>query len=183
MEHLSKDEIHELVRVAKAHRERDWLMILVGYWHGLRASEVCGITASDIADGCLTVVRLKGSLKTCQPLVPHEDPLLDEAKGLIEFTREMHANQKLFPISRVQFFRLFQGYAAQAGIAGRHAHPHILKHSIAMQGIGNAGVENIRQYLGHKSLSSTGAYLKVDDASASAAVTGAVGGGGGTPGV
>ena len=181
MEHLSKDEIRELLRVAKAHRERDWLMILVGYWHGLRASEVVGITAGCIADGHLTVARLKGSLKTVQPLVEDADPLLDEAKGLFEFTREMHENQKLFPISRVQFYRLFRGYSAQANLPRRNSHPHILKHSIAMQSIGNAGIENVRQYLGHKSISSTGAYLKKDDASASAAVTGAVGGGGGHP--
>ncbi len=179
MEHLSKDQIHEVLRVARAHRERDWLMILVGYWHGLRSSEVIGITASCIADGHLTVARLKGSLKTVQPLVEHADPLLNEAVGLFEFSREMHGNQKLFPISRIQFYRLFRDYSATAGIARRNSHPHILKHSIAMQSIGNAGIENVRQYLGHKSISSTGAYLKVDDRSSSSAVTGAVGGGGG----
>jgi site-specific recombinase XerD len=175
MEHLSNEQLRELLRVAKAHRERDWLMILVGYWHGLRASEVVGITAGCIADGHLTVARLKGSLKTTQPLVEDADPLLNEAKGLFDFSREMHGNQKLFPISRVQFYRLFRRYAAQAGIAKHNAHPHILKHSIAMQTIKSAGIENVRQYLGHKSLSSTGAYLKVDDAKASAAVTGALG--------
>jgi site-specific recombinase XerD len=63
-----------------------------------------------------------------------------------------------------------------AGIAKRNAHPHILKHSIAMQSIGNAGIENVRQYLGHKSLSSTGAYLIVDDLTAAARVTAAAGG-------
>jgi integrase len=175
MEHLSNDEIHEVLRVAKAHRERDWLMILVGFWHGLRASEVVGITAGCIADGHITVARLKGSLKTVQPLVEHTDPLLNEAVGLFDYAQEMHTNQKLFPISRIQFYRLFRGYAATAGIPKRNAHPHILKHSIAMQSIGNAGIESVRQYLGHKSMSSTGAYLKLDDATASARVTGGVG--------
>jgi len=32
-----------------------------------------------------------------------------------------------------------------------------------MQTIASAGIENVRQYLGHKSISSTGAYLKVSD--------------------
>jgi site-specific recombinase XerD len=175
VEHLSNEQIHALLTHAKASRDRDWLMILVGYWHGLRASEVVGITAGSIADGHLTVARLKGSNKTVQPLVAHADPLLDEARGLFEYTSEMHFNQKLFPISRVQFYRLFHRYAIAAGIAKRNAHPHILKHSIAMQSIGNAGIENVRQYLGHKSLSSTGAYLIVDDLTASARVTAAAG--------
>jgi site-specific recombinase XerD len=175
MEHLSKTEIHALLSHAKANRLRDWLMILVGFWHGLRASEVVGITAGSIADGHITVARLKGSMKTVQPLVSNADPLLDEAAGLFDYTREMHTNQKLFPISRRQFHRLVHRYGIAAGIAKRNAHPHILKHSIAMQSIGTAGIENVRQYLGHVSLSSTGAYLKVDDATASARVTGAVG--------
>jgi site-specific recombinase XerD len=115
-------------------------------------------------------------MKTVQPLVSSADPLIDEATALFEYTRGMHSNQKLFPISRVQFYRLFRRYAMASGIAKRNAHPHILKHSIAMQTIKNAGIENVRQYLGHKSLSSTGAYLKVDDKTAAAAVTGALSG-------
>jgi hypothetical protein len=43
-----------------------------------------------------------------------------------------------------------------------------------MHGIEAAGVENIRQYLGHKSIASTGQYLKVDDAQASAVVLAAL---------
>lgn len=174
MEHLSNTEIRALLTAAKAHRERDWLMILVGFWHGLRATEVIRITAGSIADGYLTVVRLKGSLKTCQPLVEDADPLMNEAAGLFDYARGMHANQRLFPISRRQFHRVVQRYGAPAGIPKRNAHPHILKHSIAMQSIKNAGIENVRQYLGHKSMSSTGAYLKTDDAAASAAVVGAL---------
>lgn len=175
VEHLSNAEVRALLAAAKAARDRDWLMILVGFWHGLRASEVVGLTRDNIRDGHLIVQRLKGSMKTRQPLVSHADPLFDEASGLLEFTRDMRGNQKLFPIGRIQFWRLVRRYGKLAGIAADLAHPHILKHSIASQSIDNAGIANVRQYLGHKSLSSTGAYLKVDDATASARVTGALG--------
>jgi hypothetical protein len=37
-----------------------------------------------------------------------------------------------------------------------------------MQTIKSAGIENVRAYLGHKSISPTGAYLKVDDAAGKA---------------
>lgn len=175
MDHLSKTELRGLLEAAKGRSERDWLMILVGYWHGLRASEVVGLERRDVADGHVTVARLKGSLKTTQPLVRHEDTLLNEADALEAWIQNLHPNQRLFPVTRIHFWRLVRRYAAAAGIPKRKGHPHILKHSIAMQSIQSAGIENVRQYLGHKSLASTGAYLKVDDATASTAVTAALG--------
>ena len=33
MKHLTKDELRSLLTVARSHSERDWLMILVAYWH------------------------------------------------------------------------------------------------------------------------------------------------------
>lgn len=175
MQSLSNSELLALLAEAKACRKRDWLMILVGYWHGLRASEVVGLVADNFHDGHLEVQRLKGSLKTIQPLVKHEDPLLNEAGELIDFCSILLPNQKLFPISRVQFFRLFREYAKRADIATHKRHPHVLKHTIAMETIHSAGIENVRQYLGHKSISSTGAYLKVSDGDASAAVQASAG--------
>jgi len=167
---LSKDELRRLLAAARARRERDWLMILVAFNHGLRASEVTGFTAEAVRDGHLTIERLKGSLKTTQPLVASKDPLFDERDSLIEFANKSEPGRPVFGIGRVQFWRLVQRYARAAGIPAHKAHPHILKHSIAMQTIGGAGIENVRQHLGHKSLSSTGAYLRVSDEEAGAAI-------------
>lgn len=145
-------------------------MILMAYSHGLRASEVIQLERDAISDGVLTVKRLKGSLRTVQPLISDENPLLDERKGLLELEEQSNGNQKLFPISRQHFWRLMQRYAKAAGIPERKRHPHVLKHTIAMQTIDSAGIQNVRQYLGHKNISSTGAYLKVSDAEASSAI-------------
>jgi site-specific recombinase XerD len=178
MEALSKDELLHILAAAKASSERDWLMCLVGFWHGLRASEVCGITASDVQDGHLTVARLKGSLKTIQPLIRHGNALLDEATGISEFlaARSFWApNQKIFPITRQHFWRCVRRHAKTAGIPIRKGHPHIFKHSIAMHTIHSAGIENVRRYLGHKSIASTGAYLQVSDSAASSAIGAAAG--------
>jgi len=149
-------------------------MILVGFSHGLRPSEVIGLKADDIRDGHLDVQRLKGSMRTVQPLVEDENPLLNERTALFDYTVGMLGNQRLFPISRRQFGRLFERYGKAAGIPRHLCHPHILKHSIAMQTIQLAGIENVRQYLGHKSISSTGAYLKVSDADAAGAIKNAL---------
>ena len=163
-----------LLAAAKAHRERDWLMILVSFWHGLRASEVVHFSADQVQDGFLTIQRLKGSLKTVQPLVYRENPLLSERDALIDYASKTPPNQPVFKLSRRQFYNIVRRHCLSAGIPEHKAHPHILKHTIAMQTIHTAGIENVRQHLGHKSISSTGAYLKVTDSDASAAVARAV---------
>jgi integrase len=42
MHHLTRDDCIRLLYHAKAHSERDWVMILTAFLHGLRASEVVG---------------------------------------------------------------------------------------------------------------------------------------------
>jgi integrase/recombinase XerD len=170
VQHLSQEELLRLLGEAKAKRARDWLIMLVAFWHGLRISEVLAITPAWVKDGHITVQRLKGSLKTVQPLVSSEEPLLDEATALPAYLAEIPAGTRAFPLTRQYFWRLFEAYAAAAGIPAHKRHPHVLKHSIAMQSIKTAGIENVRQHLGHRSISSTGEYLKVSDDQASAAV-------------
>jgi type 1 fimbriae regulatory protein FimB len=164
---LSKAELLLLLGAAKKHSERDWLMILVAFNHGLRASEVTAITKASVRDGALTVQRLKGSLATTQPLISHPNPLLNERSALFALAAETSEKQRLFPVSRQHFWRIVQRHGRAAGIALSKAHPHALKHAVAMQLIGKAGIENTRQYLGHRSISSTGEYLRVTDDQAS----------------
>lgn len=138
-------------------------MILVAYNHGLRASEVVSILAGDVQDGVLTVRRLKGSFKTSQPLISHADPLFDEASALSELARNQSPIQRLFPRTRQRFWQIFQELAEAAGIPKRLAHPHTLKHTVARKILPVIGIDKTRQYLGHRSISSTGEYLKTTD--------------------
>jgi integrase len=165
---LTRRQIRRVLAAAREKRERDFLMILLAFVHGLRASEVVALTTDNFSGSYLTVQRLKGSLKTTQPLLEHADPLLNERKAVFDFTRGRPKNQRLFKLTRERFFQIYREHATAAGIAKHLRHPHVLKHSIAMQIIKKAGIENTRQYLGHKSMQSTGAYLKVTDEKASA---------------
>src|SRR5450755_1654946 len=106
MQHLNRTELLALLRVAKEQSERDWLLLLTTFWHGLRASEATGLKTDQIRDGYLSVQRLKGSLKTRQPLVTHKNPLLDEKTALETVVAGLPSKSRLFPISRVQFFRI-----------------------------------------------------------------------------
>jgi len=178
--HLDRDQITALLRAARAGRRRDWVLFLVTYWHGLRASEAVNLTPAHFRDGFLTIQRLKGSLRTVQPLVEQPDELLDERRAVnsllaSHLTRFGPGGRSvpLFPLSRVQFYRLMRHYGALAGLPRHLCHPHVLKHSIAMQTIKTAGIENVRQYLGHRSISSTGEYLRVNDDEASQAIAAA----------
>jgi integrase len=60
--------------------------------------------------------------------------------------------------------------AKKAGIPSHLANFHCAKHTRAMHSIKTAGIENVRVYLGHKSIASAGAYLKVIDPQAAQAM-------------
>jgi integrase/recombinase XerD len=167
---LDRGQLLRLLRAAKAKSERDYLMIWLAFRFGLRASEVVALTPDNFDGGHITVQRLKGSLKTTQPITGHAEPLLDGRKSLFAFVALVRRKQRLFPITRERFWQIVQTHGWTAGIPKHLRHPHILKHSIAMQTIGTAGIENVRQHLGHKSMQSTGEYLKVTDEQAGAAV-------------
>lgn len=176
MQHLSQSELLDLLRAAHEHSERDWLMILVGYWHGLRASEVVELTDKNVENGHIFVERLKHSLPTIHSLRHSSEPLLDEATALPHYIEKV-GKGLLFPVGREYFWKMMQKYGHIAGIPmwRKRCHPHALKHSIAMHVIGKAGIENLKAYLGHKSLASTGFYLKVDDETACRAIAAAMG--------
>ena len=165
MKSLSVEEMNRLLDVARQHSERNYLVLLIGYSHGLRVSEIAGLRVRDVCTGFLDVKRLKGSNRTVQALT-------DREKAAIEpFCAGKQPSDKLFPVSRVTLWRMFKQNCQLAqipDIPGRGI--HALKHSIAMHSIHAAGIEAVRVYLGHKSLASTGAYLKLSDQQASQAV-------------
>src|SRR5260370_7472734 len=83
MKALTQDEILKVLRAASG--PRDLAMILVAFRHGMRASEVCGLELKDLdlRNGEITIRRLKGSLKTTQPLADVQgQPLLSEKRVL-----------------------------------------------------------------------------------------------------
>jgi len=171
---LTQEELLGLLKAAKEHSDRDHLLLLVTFSHGLRASEAIGLRKDHFRDGHIQVKRLKGSLKTTQPLLSSENLLLDERRGLKPYLDKLSPKERLFPITRFGYAWLFNRHCETAGIPAHKRHVHVLKHTCAMLSIHKAGIENVRQYLGHKSIASTGSYLKVSDAEASKAVAAAM---------
>jgi integrase/recombinase XerD len=169
MEHLTRNELKELLTVAKAKSERDWLILLIGFSHALRVSEIIGLDVNDVKDGYMTVQRLKGSMKTTQALVASSDPLFDEKTALAKWALKVSAG-KLFNISRKRVWQLMKEYGTAAHIPAHKCHPHVLKHTTAKLALNNGmKLDALKKYMGHESLSSTGAYLQCDDDEASKA--------------
>lgn len=171
---LTHDELLALLRCARAKRERDWLLLLVAYNHALRVSEVIQLTANSVQDGFITVPRLKGSFKTVQPLIEDSEPLLSERDALIEYVKTRLSGQSLFNVKRRRVHQLMQEYGAIAEIPAHKRHPHVLKHSLCSYLVGKVPVEVIREWAGHRSLSSTGFYTRISPDEVGRAVQGAL---------
>ena len=180
MQALSQTEILLVLKLAASESKRNHAMILLAYKHGLRASEVCALKTTDIdlKNGTITVRRLKGSLKSSQDLLDLPgQPLISEKRVLKAWLEEratysdrsdfLFLSQKGGAMDRSAFFRVFQAIAERAGLSVDKRHPHCLKHSLGYflveQGV---SLPSIQQTLGHKSLASTGVYLKVTDTKA-----------------
>jgi site-specific recombinase XerD len=178
---LKPEELLSVLRTAKAKSTRDWAAILLAYRHGLRASEVCGLKLADLdmKTETVSVQRLKGSLHTVQPLFRHRgQPLLDEVAAVKAWIRErpsdgsdyVFVSQKGGCLSRVQFFRIFQSIAQEAGLPGDKQHPHVLKHTLGSHLVaGNVNLALVKQALGHRAISSTMVYVGVSDQQAAEA--------------
>jgi type 1 fimbriae regulatory protein FimB len=173
MYHLTKEQMESVLAEAKNLDQtgRLYAMILVGWRHGLRRSEIVSLQVRDVdlAGGFITVQRLKGSLRTTQRLFK------DEVEILNKLAQGKTAQDWFFPgraagthLSDRMFAYQFEEVCERVGLPAHMRHAHILKHSCGMMLI-KTGIENARQYLGHKSISSTGAYLRVSDDAASKA--------------
>lgn len=175
MNYLTSEELLSVLRVAREHSMRDFLMILLAYRHGLRATEVTGLKLSDVRDGALDIRRAKNSLRTIQPLENFRgESLLNEKVGISAWlkagNRPTDAGDALFPSAKGGTLRpnsfnvIFKKYARKAGLPADKDNPHVLKHTLATHLIqSNVNLAVVQQRLGHASLSSTQRYVHISD--------------------
>ena len=117
-EHLTELEVERLIKVAKGNRhgQRDATMILIGFRHGLRVSELCDLQWPSIAfeTGTMHVRRAKGGEAATHPL------LGDELRALRELKRQS-ASPFLERRVRYSVVRKFQPAFSTIGLAFRRA--------------------------------------------------------------
>jgi site-specific recombinase XerD len=179
---LTQGEIYNVLKVA-AENKRNHAIILLGLKHGMRASEISNLELKDVdlKNGEITVRRLKGSLKTTQPLsdVPGQ-PLLSEKRVLRAWLVErgnhpsprVFISQKSGRLHRSQLHRIFANIAERAGLPQDKRHIHTLKHSLGVSLVeANVNLAVVKQILGHKSIASTAVYTVPSDEIAGKAIT------------
>jgi type 1 fimbriae regulatory protein FimB len=169
---LTPEELLRVLRVARSMRIRDWCMILMAYWHGLRMSEVCTLKLSDISDGSLSVQRRQGSLKTVQPLCRDSEPLLDEVAAIQAWLKErpnvhsdaLFISRNGYALDKIQFFKNFQSIAKAALIPSAKRRPGILRYSLASHlAARNVNRNDIASAMGYSSINSTFKFIKGAD--------------------
>ena len=161
-EYLTTAEIERLMAAAgKSSRygHRDATMILIGYRHGLRASELCDLEWSQIelATGRLHVRRAKNGSPSVHPMRG------DEIRALRRLHREQRASSHVFqserggPMTPKAFHALFGRIRQRVPV-----HPHMLRHGCGYA-LANAGHDTraLQAWLGHKNIQHTVRYTEL----------------------
>jgi len=172
-EYLTAEEIAKLLTASKTSRnpERDYCMLLLMFRHGLRVSELCTLKLSDInlETRELHVNRLKGCDSGPHPLYNGETAAV---RAWLAKRAEMNPpescdtlfiSERRKPLSRVTVWLTITETARAAGLEHLEIHPHMLRHSCGYALV-NKGtdIRIIQGYLGHRSISSTVRYTKLD---------------------
>src|SRR5215471_18127837 len=154
--YFTEQELNRLLVEAYASNHSHGIAIELSFFLGLRVSELLGLTPEDFQDGQIVVKRLKKSRHTMHSLRsrPH----------LLTFIQDQTPGAKMFPITRQGWNKALRRYCQAAGIHSSKAHSHSLKHSTAMHIWSQSQqLGDIQAWLGHRSASSTMAYLRIID--------------------
>ena len=165
-DYLTEDEFRALVEstTRSRYRWRNTTMLLLMFYHGLRASEVCHLRGRDVDlhHGRIWIPRVKGSLSTEQPL------LGEELRALKRYLAQRGPSQLpwLFLTERGEQYTRF-GITYLVRTAGKRAglsvpvHPHMLRHGCG-HALANRGYDLrlIQDYLGHRDPKHTTRYTR-----------------------
>jgi type 1 fimbriae regulatory protein FimE len=149
---LTEDEVERIIRHAAGDRDR--LMILVAYRHGLRVSELIHLRWQQVNldTGRLAVRRLKGSENSVHPLSGREIRSLRKLRRRQPVgSGYVFVTDRGAPLTRNGFYKLLEKAAARAGIAD--VHPHLLRHGTGYRLV-NHGMDtlSLAAYLGHANI-------------------------------
>lgn len=153
-------------KLAQAFAQRDRAMLEMLYAAGLRVSEIIGVKLEDLKlELGHVLVRGKGDKER---LVPLGRAAQEAIQQYMEHGREALLNEKVSPLlfvrrggGKLTRQRVWQMVSAASG-SGRHASPHMLRHSCATHMVENgADLRTVQTILGHADVSTTQVYTHV----------------------
>ena len=160
-EHLSRDEVMVLIKVARANRQgaRDAAAIWIAFNHGLRGSELCDLRWSDIAwqERRMMVRRLKGSQSGEHPLTEADKRFLGPLR-----VKGLRPADRVFGLEPAAFRKMLYRLELPDDLAALRVHPHMLRHACGFDLVGRADLQARAAFLGHKRLENTVRYSRLD---------------------
>jgi site-specific recombinase XerD len=177
IDYLTRDEMNALLAAPDPTTVaglRDRAMLHLTYAAGLRVSELLALQMGDFSDRSLSTVRVLGKGRRERVL-----PLWKETQTVLRAwiavrpsvqVQELFVNREGQPLSRDGFAHRLAVHVAAAErkrptLAEKRVTPHVLRHSCAMHTLEATGdIRKVSLWLGHASLQSTEAYLRVDPA-------------------
>ena len=173
--YLSREEIELLLSEASRNSwpERNYCLILMGFLHGFRISELLGLRLSDIdmRAKVIYVRRIKNGFSTQQPLLPRE---LRALKTWLNYRATLfhvdESNDWVFvsragnPLTRQAINKLLRQLSERAMLPVM-VHPHMLRHACGYA-LADQGLDTrlIQDYLGHRNIKHTVLYTASNSA-------------------
>ena len=165
-EYLTPNEIDALMRAARKvgrHGHRDATLILLGFRHGLRVSELVSVRWDqvELKEGRLHVRRVKNGSPSVHPLRGPEIRALRRLKRDYPDSPYVLTTERQGPLTASTVQRII----ARAGTLAEipfPIHPHMLRHACGYK-LANDGHDTraIQQYLGHKNITHTVRYTEL----------------------
>lgn len=168
-EHLTLDEVNELIEVAECGRKfrlRNSLIVLMLFRHGLRISELCDLKWDAILwkEKKIYINRSKNGLSGEHPLKDDEyEKLLDiRHSNNIKSSNYIFTGERGEQLKEQSITRLIKRLGEKS-MLGFPVHPHQLRHAcgyhLANQG---ATTRDIQAYLGHRNIKNTEKYTALN---------------------
>ncbi|MGD9962445.1 MAG: tyrosine-type recombinase/integrase [Thermoplasmata archaeon] len=161
-----EDELKALLEAPR--RMRDRLIIKLMYETGMRVGELASLTIGDedLESSEITIQRAKRHEEGRKvPIVNSwTKTMLHDYIGTRKNRKDpLFVSNKRGPLSRRQIERLVSNYAGKVGIEPDTRHPHVLRHTHAVQAL-KSGIDlrTLQQNLGHSSIEVTAIYLTMD---------------------
>ena len=157
--YLTREEVHHVLKLIRRPRDR---MIIDFFWNtGVRVSELNQVRVDDI-DSYLGVIRVK-SLKKKREVersVPAPKGFINQIEDYIE-ANNLIGSSRLSPLTRRDIYYLVSKYCIAAGIDRKRAHPHVLRHSFAINCVLQGITPSVlAEWLGHEGLGSVMIYAR-----------------------
>jgi len=170
-EFLTEAEVEKLMAAAEKlgrHGHRDATIILIGYRHGLRVSEIISLRWDqvDLAQGLLHVNRVKNGTPATHPIRGAELRALRRLQRDYPQSPYIFTGERKGPLT-TSGIRKIVARAGEAAKIGFPVHPHMLRHAAGYK-LANDGQDTraIQVYLGHRNITHTTKYTELSPVTA-----------------